>query len=120
MATCVSQEEKIQLGTCNFNIIQLPLDREQALNDLKQHITIILETYERKIQNKVRYYIGKSSVPHSENFDSKNPDTWNKTRIQSRWRTHETNGFTAMVVVAVVTEDTLPIGTQCHVKNAQD
>ena len=117
MATCVSQEEEIQTNMCNFIITQLPLDREQALNELTQHINTVLRTYEQNYhQNVAHFYVGKSSVRHSESFDSNNPDTWNKTRIHSRWRAHETNGFTTLVVIAVVTNDTLPKGAE----NAQE
>ena len=117
MATCVPQEKEIQTNMCNFIITQLPLDREQALNKLTQHINTVLRTYEQNYhQNVAHFYIGKSSVRHSESFDSNNPNTWNKTRIHSRWRAHETNGFTTMVVIAVVTNDTLPKGAE----NAQE
>ena len=114
MAAWTSQKEEIKTGVIDFNniMIELPPDREQALSDLIQHIKTVMHTYERNNSQSVKaFYIGKSSVPESQNFDIRNPKgTWRTSRIQSRWREHKTKGYAAMVVIAVVTEDTLPIG----------
>ena len=110
-----SWQEEIRNGRFNFNMIQLPPDRKQALDKLEQHIKTIIDSYEEKNKQSVtHFYIGKSSVPYSERlkFDIDNPhDTWEHKRIQSRWYGHKTNKFyryTTMVVIAVVTDDTLP------------
>ena len=109
-----SQKEEIRNGRFNFDMIQLPPDRKQALDKLERYINTRIDTYaEKNNQSVIRFYIGKSSVPYSLRlkFDIDNPhDTWEHRRIQSRWYEHKRNKYTTMVVIAVVTDDTLPEG----------
>ena len=119
MATCASQEDPndIQTNECNYKlIISLPLDRERALHKLVQYIKTLLNIYEtNSCQRVTDFYIGKSSVPASDNFNASDPGTWNKIRIQSRWSCHRAN-YTTMIVLAVITGSMLPDG----VDNAED
>ena len=109
-----SWREEIRNGRFNFNMIQLPPDRKQALDKLEDHIKTVIDIYaENNNQSVTRFYIGKSSVPCSEKlkFDIGNPhDTWEHKKIRSRWYEHKKNKYTTMVVIAVITDDTLPEG----------
>ena len=114
-----SWQEEIRNGRFNFNMIQLPPDRKQALDKLEHHINTVIDIYEvNNDQSIARFYIGKSSVPCSEKlkFDIDNHHTWEHKRIQGRWREHKRKDYTTMVVIAVITDDTLPEGIQCHDK----
>ena len=109
-----SWQEEIRNGRFNFNMIQLPPDRKKALDKLEYHIKTVIDTYEQMNNQSVTcFYIGKSSVPCSKRlkFDIDNPhDTWELKRIQSRWHDHKRKDYTTMVVIAVITDDTLPEG----------
>ena len=118
-----SRQEEIHNGRFNFNMIQLPPDRKQALDKLEYHIKTVIDTYaEKNNQSVTHFYIGKSSVPCSKRlkFDIDNPhDTWEHKRIQSRWYEHKRKKYTTMVVIAVITDDTLPEGIHDMVDKAQ-
>ena len=112
-----SLKEEIRTGRYNFNTIQLPSNRAQALCKLKDHIFEVIAAYEGSNKQEITlFYVGKSSVPYSKKFCINNPqETWVNTRIQNRWSEHKKNGYTTMAVIAVVTNDTLPQG----IDNAQ-
>jgi hypothetical protein len=115
-----SQQEEIRNGRFNFNMIKLPPDRKQARHKLELHIKTLIHTYEKNNNQSItRFYIGKSSVPYNKRFDFDNPCTWEHRRIQSRWYDHKRNDYTTMVVIAVITDDTLPEGIRDMVDKAQ-
>ncbi len=119
-----SRQEEIHNGCINFNMVKLPPDRKQALHELECHIKTVFDTYsaDNNNQSVTKFYIGKSSVPCSERFkfDICNPhDTWEHRRIQSRWSEHR-KGYTTMVVIAVITDDSLPEGIRYKVGEEQN
>jgi hypothetical protein len=115
-----SRQEEIRNGRFNFNMIKLPPDRKQARHKLECHIKTVIDTYEKNNNQSVtHFYIGKSSVPCSKRFDFDNPHTWEHKRIRNRWYDHKRNHYTTMVVIAVISGDTLPVGIHDMVDKAQ-
>ena len=105
-------QEEIRNGRFNFNMVKLLPDRRKALHQLEGHIKKNIDDYEKSFHQTVKqFYIGKSSVPHSKHlqFDIDDPQTtWESTRIQSRWSDHKRKGYTTMVVIGAITDNTLP------------
>ena len=75
---------------------------DTAVQGLQDKIDTIIRQIERKVRVK-RFYIGKTYVDaFNGQLDRRDPETWDRTGINSRWNREQYNN---LIVLTVVTRD---------------
>lgn len=76
---------------------------DRAVQELQQKIDDIIGQIRREVRGVERFYIGKTYVDARNNqLDRRDPETWDRTGINSRWNREQYNN---LIVLTVVTRD---------------
>ena len=108
-------------GVCLEHITQLNTIQE-AEKTLTEQIDKLFQDLKIQRERDIKmFYIGKTYVQCNKKYkgvNPKNPLTWKKDGISSRWNDHrkEEYGRDGMIVIAVITRDQVPITAAPKVK----
>ena len=105
----------VPLNEYTASLINLPHSYNKSLRHIKSIIAANEKYYYTKCEE---FYIGKSTIntlsrpsifrPSRQHFDPDDRDTWDDNLLNKQWYEHRKDGYEAMVVLIVVTEETLP------------